>query len=511
MLSEMITIPDYVDKNAKLHPKKTAIIFEDRRCTFQELQQRVCRLANALLAMGVKKGDKVAIIHDNCFEYPEMYFAIGKIGAVATPLNYRLIGSEIAYLINHSESNTVILSQDFVEAIAPFRHEFESVKNYICLGAKPEGMSNYDELLSSAPATTPDVEVGPDDLYCVLYTGGTTGRPKGVMLTHKNLHAAATTWTIELGLYRQDINMMAGPLFHVGASWYLFASLMLGNTQVILKRVDAEAILRTIEQEKVTYTCWLPVMVNLILNYPDLKKYDLGTLKVVAVGGGPLAEPQLRRLIELIGCRIHHAGGQTETGIICSIRLEEHLDGPRERLGSAGTELMGMQLRVVDDQDNDVPPGGVGELCARGEAVMQGYWKMPEETAESMRGGWQHTGDLVRIDEEGYIYYVDRKKDMIKTGGENVYSKEVEDVIYAHPAVAEVAVIGVPDEKWLEAVKALVILKRGQTATAEEIIAHCKKSIAGFKCPKSVEFCDSFPRTGLGKTDKKSLREKYRK
>ena len=280
---------------------------------------------------------------------------------------------------------------------------------------------------------------------------------------------------------------------------------------MILKRVDPEAMLRTIEQEKVTYTCWLPVMVNLILNYPDLKKYDLSRLKVVAVGGGPLAEPQLRKLVELVGCRIHHAGGQTETGIICSIRLEENLDGPRERLGSAGTELMGMKLRVVDDQDNNVPPGGVGELCARGEAVMQGYWKMTEETTESMRGGWQHTGDLVRIDEEGYIYYVDRKKDMIKTGGENVYSKEVEDVIYAHPAVAEVAVIGVPDEKWLEAVKALVILKRGQTATAEEIIAHCKKSIAGFKCPKSVEFCDSFARTGLGKTDKKALREKYRK
>ncbi len=507
----MITIPDYVDKDAKLHPKKTALIFEDRRCTFEELQQRVYRLSNALLAMGVKKGDRVAIIHDNCFEYPEMYFAIGKIGAVATPLNYRLIGSELAYLIKHSESNTVIMGQDFVEALAPFRHEFESVKNYICLGAKPEGMSNYDELLSSAPESKPEVEVSPDDLFCILYTGGTTGRPKGAMLTHRNLHSAAITWIVELRLSTRDVNMLITPLFHTGSNWFLFANLMLGNTQVILRRFEVEPMLKTIEKERVTFCTWLAAIVNTILSFPDFNKYDLSSLRLVEAGGGPLGEAQLRKLIEMVGCNVRHGGGQTEAGCICGIWLSENLEGPPQRLGSAGTEAFGIELRVVDDQDNDVPPGGVGELCARGEAVMQGYWRMPEETAESMKGGWQHTGDLVRIDEDGYITYVDRKKDMIKSGGENVYSKEVEDVIYAHPAVAEVAVIGIPDEKWGEAIKALVISKSGQTATAEEIIAHCKKNISSFKCPKSVEFCDSFPRTGLGKIDKKALREKYRK
>jgi long-chain acyl-CoA synthetase len=503
-------IPDHVEKNARLYPHKTAVVFGNRRCNFKELQQRVYRLANGLLEMGVRKGDRVAILQDNCFEYPEMYFAIGKIGAVATPFNYRLIGSEIAYLVNHSEANTFILGQDFIERMAPFLPELKSVKNYICIGAKPEGMIDYDELLSSSPPQKPDVEVSMDDLFCLLYTGGTTGRPKGVMLTHRNLHAAANTYIVEWGLPNTAANMIMTPLFHTGASWGLFCGFVQGNTQVILKRFDLETMLSTIEKEKVTYSVWLSPLLNAILNYPRFKEFDLSSLKLVLVGGGPAGEAQLRKLAELLGCRIHHSGGQTETGPICGIKLEEHLDSPRrERLGSAGRDVFNMELRVVDENDNDVPPGSIGELCARGEAVMQGYWKMPEETTNSLRGGWQHTGDLVRIDDEGYIYYVDRLKDMIKSGGENVYSKEVEDVIYAHPAIAEVAVIGVPDEKWGEAVTALVILKEGQTATEEEIIARCKKQLSGFKVPKSVEFYDSFPKTGLDKINKVALREKY--
>ncbi len=504
-------IPDYVEKNDRVYPDKTAIIYEyeDRRCSFREFKERVYRLANGLLKIGVKKGDRVAIIQDNCFEYPEIYLAIGKIGGVVTPLNYRLIGSELVYLLNHSESDTLIIGRDFIEAIDKFKSELKSVNNYICIGDKPEGMIDYDELLKLSSNQKPESQVNMDDLFCLLYTGGTTGKPKGVMLTHRNLFAACTTWIIEWGISHSDVNMIVTPLFHTASNWPLFCSFMLGNTQVILKGFDVEKMLETIEKEKVTYSVWLSAIVGSIINYHRFKDFNLSSLKLITTGGGPLGEAQLRRLIELVGCRVLHGGGQTETGPICTIRLEEHLDGPKERLGSAGKEAFNIELRVVDEQDNDVPLGGVGELCARGEAVMQGYWKMPDETAKSMRGGWQHTGDLVRIDEERYIYYVDRLKDMIKTGGENVYSKEVEDVIYGHPAVSEVAVIGVPDEKWGERVKALVILKEGETVTEEEIISHCKKHLAGFKCPKSVEFYNSFPKTGLGKIAKNILRDKY--
>jgi acyl-CoA synthetase (AMP-forming)/AMP-acid ligase II len=501
-------IPAYVEKNAKLYPDKTAIIFEDKRCSFRELSGRVYRFANALVELGVKKGDRVAILQDNCFEYPEIYFAIGKIGGVATPLNYRLIGSEIALLINHAEANTLVIGKGFVDRISPFVSELGTVKNTICIGGKPEGMMDYDELTCSASEEALGVEVGMEDLFCLAYTGGTTGRPKGAMLTHRNLHCACNSWIVQDEVPR-GVGMLVTPLFHVASLWPLFYNSMLGNTLVILKRVDVEAILRTVEKEKVKYSMWMAAIINFIINNPDMKKYDLSSLDLITCGGAPLAAPQLRKLVELVGCRVHYGGGQTEAGNIVSARVEEQLKNEPETLGAAGREAYDFELRVVDGQDNDVPVGVVGELCARGDTIMKGYWKMPEETAEAMRGGWFHTGDFVRMDDKAYVYYVDRKKDMIKTGGENVYSKEVEDAIYEHPAVAEVAVIGVPDEKWGEMVKALVVLKAGEAATEDEIISHCKQRLGSFKCPKSVEFYDRFPRTGLEKIAKNVLRERY--
>ena len=505
-------IPDFLEKNARVYPNRTAVIYQadNTRATYRELVGRVYRMANGLMGLGIRKGDRVAIIQDNCFEWLEMYVAIGKIGAVATPLNYRLIGRELADLINHSESSALIVGQNFVEAILPLKDKMPSLRNYIVLGENVDGMVNYKELLDSSSSLRPEVVVSRDDLFCLLYTGGTTGRPRGVMLTHQNLFSVCITFLIEWGIpHHDDVNMIVTPLFHTGSNWPLFAGFMMGNTQVILKGADFKTMFQTIEKEKVTYSLWLSAIVGLLINDPQMKEYDLSSLKLVMTGGGPLGEPQLKRLIDLLGCRVAHGGGQTETGDICHIRLEDHLNGPTERLGSAGQEAFNIEMKVVDEDDNEVSPGGVGELCAKGEAVMQGYWRMPEETEKSMRGGWQHTGDLVRIDEEGFIYYVDRLKDMIKSGGENVYSKELEDVIYALPQVAEVAVIGVPDEKWGESVKALVILKEGERITEKEIIAHCRERLSGFKCPKSVDFHDQFPKTGLGKIAKNVLREKY--
>lgn len=501
-------IPAYVERNAKLYPDRTAIVFEGRRCSFKELKARVYRLASVFIESGVRKGDRVAVLLENCFEYPEIILAVGKIGAVAAPLNYRLIGSEIAFLINHVEANTLIISRNFVDRISLFIPELGTVKSYICIGGKPEGMSDYDELVSASSERSPVADIGMEDLFCVAYTGGTTGRPKGAMLTHRNLYCACNSAIIEEGI-PHGVGMVVTPMFHAGGIWPLFYNFMLGNTVVILRTVDGKLMLETVEREKVNYAKWIAPIINFVLNYPDAEKYDLSSLKLITCGGGPMAPSQMKRLVELLKCRVHYGGGQTETGNTVSAKVEEQLVNEPETLGAAGREVYDVKLKVVDEQDNEVSPGEVGELCVMSEAVMKGYWKLPEETAEALRGGWQHTGDLVRMDEKGYVYFVDRKKDMIKTGGENVYSKEVEDAVVEHPAVAEVAVIGVPDEKWGETVKALVVLKKGQTATEEEIISHCKMRLAGFKCPKSVEFYESLARTGTNKIAKNVLRERY--
>lgn len=501
-------IPAYVEKNARLYPDRTAIVFEDRRCSFKEFKGRVYRIANALMGLGVRKGDRVAILQGNCFEYPEIILAIGKIGAVAAPLNYRLIGSEIAFLINHAEANTLIIGKNFVDRIAPFIPELGTVKSYICVGGKPGGMMDYDELTTLSPESPPEAEVGMEDLFCIAYTGGTTGRPKGAMLTHRNLHCVCNSAIVEEEIPR-GVGMVVTPLFHVGGIWPLFYNFMLANTVVILRAVDGKLMLETVEREKVNYAKWIAPIINFVLNYPDSGKYDLSSLDLITCGGAALAPSQLKRLVELLGCRVHYGGGQTEVGNIVSAKVEEQLKNEPETLGAAGREAYDFELKIVDEQGNEVPPGEVGELCVMSETVMKGYWKLPEETAEAMRGGWEYTGDLVRIDEKGYVYYIDRKKDMIKTGGENVYSKGVEDAILEHPSVAEVAVIGVPDDKWGEMVKALVVLKKGQAATEEEIISHCKKRLAGFKCPKSVEFDESLPKTSIGKVAKNVIREKY--
>jgi len=508
-----MVIPDYLEKNARHYPNKTAVkVVGDRSCTFSELRERVYRLANGLLEMGLKKGDRVAILAENCFEYPEMYYGIGKAGGMAMPLNFRLAPPEVSHLTNESGARILIVQDRYADLVQSLKPELKDVEQYVCIGDTPDGMLNYDGLLASAPATNPGIEIGMEDLFCLMHTGGTTGVPKLTMLTHRNLVNCAMVWIVECGFSYGDVFTIISPLSHVGASWPLFFNFILGNTFVILKRFDVDEMLKTIEQDRVTSTMWMSQLIPGIISHPDVvaKRYDLSSLRIILAGAAVLPEPYLRRLLELFpGIRVCNAGGQTECGVFTGMRLDEHLDRAPEKLTSAGRVGINMQIKIVDENDNEVPPGVVGELCVRGEGVMQGYWNKPEESAWSLRGGWQHTGDICKVDEDGYLYYVDRKKDMIKTGGENVYSKEVEDVLYTHPAVAGATVIGVPNEKWGEAVKGLIVLKDGEKATSEDLIAHCRKYIAGFKCPKSVEFVDSLPRTSLGKIDKQKLREPY--
>lgn len=498
-------IPSYVEKNARLFPNKIAVIFQEKKCTYKELQSRIYKLANALLGLGVAKGDRVAVILENCFEYLEICLAIEKIGGVITPINFRLIESEIISLVDHAEANTLFIGGNFVEKLRPFVNDFATVKNYISVGRKTEVMMSYEELLSSFPENKPSIEIIPEDLFCLCYTGGTTGTPKGVMITHRNMLSACTNWIIIEGVPR-GVAMVLTPIFHIASFWTLLFNFMLGNTVVIVQRVDPKVLLETVEKEKVNYTLWHSSVIANILNYPNLRANNLDSLKLVNCGGGPLSKEQFKTLIEVLRCTIHYSGGMTETGTTTCVNVQQQLKDDPETLGSAGRETFNLEVRIVDEQDKDVPPSTVGELCVRGESVYKGYWKRPEETEESFRGGWFHTGDLLKMDSKGYLYYVDRKKDIIITGGEQVYSQEVEKVIYDHPSVFEAAVISVPDEKWGEAVKAVVVLKENQLVAEEEIIRHCKKYLAGYKCPKTVEFWDELPKTPLGKIGKQLIR-----
>lgn len=509
--SKIQPLKELLNKNAQTYSDKTAFIFENKRYTFKQFNQRVNSLINALTSMGVRKGDRVAILAYNCPQYFEV-FNIGKAGMICVTLNYRSVGRELVYLINNSEANTLILEKEFVNTILSIRHELGGVKNFICLDAAVEHMASYEQLISSFPPDEPVEEVGEDDPVCIIYTSGTAGRPKGAIHTNKSM--LAEIMVPHRDLSSNDVALCVMPFFHVGGSAaYLFPAFAFGATIVIHKKFDEIPTLETIEREKVTYTCLVPAMIIRLLEHPDLDKYDLSSLRTIAYTGAPIPFEALRRGVERFGKIFFQLLGQTETLNLTVLKKEDHnIEGTAKeikRLESVGKPPGEGELRIVDEQGHDVPVGEVGEIVAHSDRIMKGYWKLPEETAEAMRGGWEYTGDLVRIDEKGYVYYIDRKKDMIKTGGENVYSKGVEDAILEHPSVAEVAVIGVPDDKWGEMVKALVVLKKGQAATEDEIISHCKKRLAGFKCPKSVEFDESLPKTSIDKIAKNVIREKY--
>jgi long-chain acyl-CoA synthetase len=509
---EMI-IPDYVEKNARLYPNKTAIkVAGGRSCSFLEFQERVYRLANGLLKLGIVKGDRVAVLSENCFEYPELYMGIAKAGGIITPMNFRFIPAEVSALTQESGAAIFVVQDKYAESMRAVLPDMKSVREVICIGNAPPGMISYEDLIADSPAAKPEVDISINDIYCLVHTGGTTGTPKLTMLTHRNLLSCATFFIVEMGYTYGDIFMIISPIFHTGASWPLFWTFVLGNTFIILEKFDALALIKAVDANKVSASLWMSQLVPNIINHPDViaGKYDLSSLRILLVGGSVLPEPHLRRLMELLpGIRIGNMGGQTECGLFTSIKLNEYIDTSPEKLNSAGIAGFNMQIKIVDKEDNELPVGVEGELCVRGEGVMLGYWNKPQETEVSLRGGWQHTGDICKIDEDGFLYYVDRLKDMIKSGGENVYSKEVEEVLYTHPAVFEAAVVGVPDEKWGEAVQAFIVLKEGQKAPAEELIDHCRKTLAGFKCPKGVEFRDSLPKTGLGKINKKAIRDPY--
>ena len=509
-------------KALKFFPKKEAIVCGERRWTYQEFYDRVNRLSHYLKDLGVGKNDKVAILHPNCHYFLEAYYGITQIGAISVPINYRLSSGEIAFILQDSESKILIADPMFQKQVDPIRGEIKDIVGIIWTGEgkvnKESGDLNYEMVLHQTNfSALPETRITDDDIAQIYYTSGTTGRPKGVMLSHKNVNTHALGTIAELHLTDSDVWIHVAPLFHLADAWATWAITWVGGTHILVREFDSKIVLETIEREKVTLTNLIPTMLNLMVNHPEVGKYDYRSLRVLLSGGAPIAPEVVRKIVETFKCDYIQTYGMTETSPYLTLSiLKDHLkklsyEDQLRFKSKTGREFIGVELKVVNERGGEIKRDEkeVGEIIVKGDIVTKGYWKLPEETKKSIKDGWLYTGDMAVMDEEGYVTIVDRKKDMILTGGENVYSTEVENILYMHPATLECAVVGVPDQKWGEAVKGIVVLKPGQKATAEEIIQFCKNRIARYKAPKSIDFIDALPRTGSGKIHKKGLRDKY--
>ena len=473
------------------------------------------RLAHGLSALGARRGDRIAALLPNCHRFAELHLASAQIGAVLVPLNFRLSPRELTSLIEHSEAAGLVSSGFFREILQVMGGVPPKLKFFLGADLQKEGFEDYENLIASSPAGGIAPDFDDREVAIQMYTSGTTGTPKGVLLTHGNLLANTISGILERKFTCEEVFLNAAPMYHIADLEYFLQTLAVGGTNVFIERFQPGLFLETVQKEKVTSTWIAPTMIYDLLAMRDLRRYDLSSLKTIFYGGACLSPNLFWRARKVFPCHFSLGFGLTEASpLISMLRPEDHQGDPEEverRLRSCGREVFNVEVRLVDEEGSEVPPGQVGEIVVRGANVMKGYWKMEEETRQALRRGWLHTGDMARRDEEGYIFLVDRKKDMIKSGGENIFSREVEEAISSHSSVKEVAVIGVPDERWGEAVMAIVVLREGAFCTEKELQEDCLKNLAGFKRPKSVSFVESLPKNITGKILKTELRAIYKR
>jgi long-chain acyl-CoA synthetase len=514
----MRSIGEVVRINAKYYPHKKAVVDSPKELTWRELNERANRLANSLLGSGCRKGDRVAILAYNSSEYIESIFACAKAGLIFVPLNFRLSPQEVAYILNDSTPSTLIFGIDFSDIASRLRATFPL--NYICMGDDVEWAKGYETLMTYGSSVEPPEDlVSEADPAEIFYTSGTTGLAKGVVHTHRARLEGVVNCVIDGELNHEDVYLLNVPAICHAAGWvWTLANAYVGGSIVIskLRGFDPEIVLRTIQDHSITNLQMVPVTIMELIEFPGIRKYNLSSLRMIFYATAPMPAGPLRKALSIFGNIFMQPYGLTETGpnVTC-LRKKQHSIGglsdeeASKRLKSCGRPCYGVSVKLVDEKEQEVPPHTVGEIAVKSNDIMEGYWNNEEETAKVFKDGWLYTGDLATYDEEYYIYLVDRKKDMIISGGLNIYPAEVERVIYEHPTVSQCAVIGVPDDRWGEAVKAFVVLRTGQDASEEEIIEHCKKSLASYKKPKSVEFVNELPRNPQGKILKRVLREKY--
>ncbi|PRZ44206.1 long-chain acyl-CoA synthetase [Antricoccus suffuscus] len=513
MSASQMLVSDIVAFTAQREPDQPALQYGDRIYSYASLADRITQSANALLSIA-RQGDRIAILAENRPEYVELYYSVPRAGMGLVFLNYRLSTREIEHIVRDSGAAVLITEPEYLEVAQSVAAQVGALQ-IVMLGVDedntPADVTAYDELLARGSTQEPDIQVRGDDLAWIIYTSGTTGRPKGAMLSHANLVAAACNsamgWPSEVA----GPLLFPWPLCHV-AGYGILVTHLRGRFLVLMRRYDPKGLLEQIEKYQIAETSVAPTMFSQLLRHPDFDKYDVSSIRRIGYGAAPMPAEVLRQGMARFPNAAFSTGfGMTElSGNVLYHPSAQHVRGLTEKpelLVSVGRPMPLAMLRIVDDRMQDVATGTVGELVVRGPQVTIGYWNNQVATQEAFEGGWFHTGDLARNDDEGNWYIVDRKKDMILTGGENVYSREVEEVIYEHPAVAEAAVVGVPDETWGENVVAAVQLRAGATATAEEIIEHCRASLAGYKKPKRVLFVDELPRNAAGKILKRELRE----
>jgi len=492
-----------------------ATVCGTRQRTWREVGQRVPRMAAALRGLGVKDGAFVAVLSMNSDRYLELFFAVPWAGGSIAPMNVRWAVDENLYALEDCHATVLCVDDAFIDQGQQLRKNFPGLKAVIHIGDEPtpEGMLSYEDLIA-ANAPMEDADRKNDDLYAVFYTGGTTGRPKGVALTHSALCHASTAW---LGMLPdvEDLSFAyVGGFFHFSGSSPVHYITMAGGTHVILPKFEPLSMMQAIHNHKVSNAVMVPTIVNMLISHPDFDKYDLSSLRTCVYGGSPMPEALMAAAAaKLPGLRFYQIYGMTETGGFATmLRWRDHVfGGPKaERIRSCGQPGPGVEVKIVSPEGETLGPRQMGEIAMRSDYLMMGYMNRPEQTAEVLRDGWMYSGDAGYLDEDGYLYVADRVKDMIVTGGENVYSIEVERALFQHPAVREAAVIGIPSKDWGEAVHAVVVLKPGMTATEEELIAHCRTLIGGYKCPKSVEFrSEPLPLSPKNTVMKNVLRDPY--
>jgi acyl-CoA synthetase (AMP-forming)/AMP-acid ligase II len=499
---------------AQQTPNAVASVFQGRERTFAQLIDRVARVAGMLRRLGLQPGDRVGMLALNSDWYLEYYPGVYWAGGVVNPINTRWSAAEIAFSLDDCQTGILIVDDAFAGMVAELKRQSPSLRIVIHVGdgEPPEGLLGYEALLAQAEPVD-DALRGGEDLAGVFYTGGTTGSPKGVMLPHRGLYSNAIGVIAEGAIQRGCIGLHAAPMFHLADGCFMNAMFASGGRHVIVPRFEPIAVLEAIQNNGVTEALLVPTMIQMMVDHPDFDGYRLDHFRNVLYGASPISEGLLDRAMRALpAAGFTQLYGMTELSPMATVLTQEmHREAGRARgrHRSGGRAAIGCEVRIVDSLGQEVPRGEVGEVAVRGPGVMLGYWNKPAETAAALRDGWMFTGDGARMDEDGYVFIVDRIKDMIVTGGENVYSVEVESTVTTHPSVASCAVIGVPDEQWGELVHAFIVKRPGSSLTAQELIDHCKARIAGYKCPRQVSFVDAMPLSGAGKILKTQLRAPF--